>query len=116
RRMLTFSTFGGPTHHAGLLVERKKLSLLFRRVTVDQPVAVNRRTHVHRDVRVLPDFARFPLAASLLQRVSVCALSCAGDDEMRAGPEWRRDVLVPFVRKRDSPQLFAGLAVDTNNR
>src|SRR6185503_18116583 len=36
--------------------------------------------------------------------------------ELSASPQWRGNVLVPFVRKRHGPQLFARLAVKSDDR
>ena len=103
RSVLAFSAFRRPAHRAGLRVDRKKLSLLLRRVTIDQTVAKNRRAHVHRDVGILPG-SRSPATcrrfASSAKRVF---LVVCRRRQMSAGPEWRGDVLVPFVGKRHRP-------------
>src|ERR1051325_6552008 len=98
--MLAFPTLSGPTHGARLRVDRKKLALLLRRMTVDQTVAENRRAQIHGDVGILPGFSCLPLVSILRQHVSVCALSRSGDDEVRASPEWGGNVLMPLVGKR----------------
>src|SRR5215217_33533 len=85
-------------------------------MTVDEAVSENGRAHVHRDVGVLPGFGRLPLAGILREGVGVCALSRSRDDQVRAGPEWCRYVLMPLVRKCYRPQLFACLAVETDDR
>src|ERR1043165_3369536 len=84
-------------------------------MTVDQAVAKNRRAHVHRDVGIFPDLGSLPLAGRFGQRECVSSLACAGDDELSAGPEWRGNVLMPFVRKGQGPKLFAGFSVETDN-
>src|SRR5215217_7433638 len=85
-------------------------------MSIDDAVAKNRRAHVHRDVGVFPNLDCLPFAARLRQRVSVSALSCSGDDEMSARPEWGCDVLMPLVRKRHRPQFFAGFGLNTDDR
>src|SRR6185369_2975093 len=85
-------------------------------MTVDEAVAENRRAHIHRDLRVLPGFGRLPLAGILREGVGVCALAWSRNDQVRAGPEWRRYVLMPLVRKYHRPQLFTCLAVETDDR
>src|ERR1043165_2296036 len=76
----------------------------------------NRRAHVHRDVGVLPDFSGLPLAVLFGECESVCALPGAVSDQVSAGPERRRDVLVPLVGKRRRPQFFAALRVEADNQ
>src|ERR1041385_6577780 len=104
-----------PSHLAGLRVHRKKLPLLLCRMTVDESVAKHRRTHVHCDAGILPDFGCLPFAVSLRQGERVCALTWSGNDQIGAGPKRRRDVLVPFIRKGERPQLFTIFAVDTDD-
>src|SRR5215203_3048598 len=85
-------------------------------MAVDEAVAENRRAHVHRDVEILPGFGCLPLLGILCQSVGMCALSCSRDDQVRAGPEWCRDILMPLVWKCYRPQLFACFTVETDDR
>src|SRR5829696_3159993 len=83
---------------------------------IDYAVTKNRRAHVHRDVRIFPTLDCLPFACGLRQRVSVSALSCSGDNEMSARPEWSCDVLMPLVGKQYRPQFFAGFSFNTDYR
>jgi len=111
-----FAAFSRPSHHAGPGIKRDELPFLLRRETVDQAVAVDRRTHVHRHVSIFPNFSRSPLTRRLTQRKGVRALTSPRDDKMRAGPERRDNVLVPFVRERRGPKLLTRTSIKAHDR
>src|SRR5262245_15771843 len=80
RSVFTFPSFGGPAQSTSLCIEGDKLSLLLSRVAVDQSIAINRRAHVHRNIRILPDLSCFPLLRRLVQGISMRPLTRARDN------------------------------------
>src|SRR6478672_9115389 len=56
-------------------------------MSINNSVGNNRRAHVHRNVRVLPNFRCLPLAVLFGQSESVCALPSTGDDQVSASPK-----------------------------
>src|SRR5687767_11434206 len=85
-------------------------------MAVDQPVAEHRRTHIHRHIRVLPNFSCCPLRVCLLQTIGMSTLACSRDDEMGPRPEWGHNIFVPFVGEWYRPEFASALRVDTHDR
>ena len=115
--MIAFAPFGRPAHRAGRRVERHELP--FR--LFDMPYSVPSATTGALMYIVTSGFFHACVACQCtarrcVQRERLRALPDAADDQMRAGPHRRDDVLVPLVGKRNRPERRAAPRVDAHDR